>query len=706
MMARCSQAWVLILALIFPFRVAATPQDGTLIVTARTESGEPAPQVEVQAGGQAAVTDGQGRATLQLPAGPVEVHLERYGLGAKNVRATVTAGQTARVTVELESEAVVKEEISVMATRSDVLIEDEPLKVEVLDKDEVEEKTSMTPGDVAMLLNETSGLRVQVTSPSLGAANVRVQGLRGRYTQILADGLPLYGQTGSIGILQIPPVDLGRVEVIKGVASALYGSSALGGVINLVSRQPRRAERELLFNGTSRRGNDNVFWLAEPGKNGWAYSLLGGAHFQGRSDIDKDGWADLPAYNRGILRPRFYKDNGAGHSLFITTGATIEDRAGGSASFPEQLRTRRFDAGLVGRYVVGNKLISIRGSAMTQRLRHQFGPTLEHDHQETYFAETAINGTKGSHSWAAGSAVQVDSYRSHEVSRFDYTYATPAVFGQDEFPISSHISLSASGRADFHSKYGSFFNPRLSALLKLRNDWTLRVSSGTGVFAPTPFTEETEAVGLSRVQPLGRLQAERAWSSSADLGWKKSWLELNGTVFTSNVRHAVRLNESMQIVNAAEPTRTAGSEILARIRSGDFNIVVAHTFTHSTELDFQTGARNLVPLTPKHTATFDFLWEEEGKSRFGLEGYYTGSQRLEYNPYRDHSLPYWVFGVLFERRFGPLRFFINGEDLADFRQTRYDPLVRPTQNFDGRWTVDAWSPLEGRVINAGVRFGF
>jgi outer membrane receptor for ferrienterochelin and colicin len=67
-----------------------------------------------------------------------------------------------------------------------------------------------------------------------------VQGLRGRYTQVLADGLPLYGQAGSINVLQIPPMDLGQVEVIKGVASALYGGSALGGVINLVSRRPQQ----------------------------------------------------------------------------------------------------------------------------------------------------------------------------------------------------------------------------------------------------------------------------------------------------------------------------------------------------------------------------------------------------------------------------------------------------------------------------------
>ena len=103
----------------------------------------------------------------------------------------------------------------------------------------------MTPGSVAMLLGETTGLRVQTIAPSIGAANVRIQGLRGRYAQVLADGLPLFGAGGdSLNLLQVPPLDLGQVEVIKGAASALYGPAALGGVINLVSRRPAEAETE------------------------------------------------------------------------------------------------------------------------------------------------------------------------------------------------------------------------------------------------------------------------------------------------------------------------------------------------------------------------------------------------------------------------------------------------------------------------------
>jgi len=405
---------------------------GTLVLEVRSDSG-PARLVEVQAGGRTTQTDERGNATLEVPAGVVDVELRRIGFVSKTVRASVTAGQTTQLRIELAEESVAEEEIVVTATRANTRIEDEPLRVEVVDQEEVDEKAVMTPGDIAMLLNETSGLRVQVTSPSLGAANVRIQGLRGRYTQLLADGLPLYGQTGSIGILQIPPLDLGQVEVIKGVASALYGSSALGGVINLVSRRPAASQREVLQNVTSRKGSDTVFWLAEPKpKDGsWSYTLLGGAHFQQRSDIDTDGYADLPEYQRGVLRPRIFWENENGNSVFLTAGVMAEDRAGGSGDFPEELRTRRFDTGAIGRFVVGKQLFSVRGSVMSGSHRRQFGDVTERDTQETFFGEATWSGAADRHNWTVGSALQADRYRNLDVSGFDYTYTTPSLFAQD-----------------------------------------------------------------------------------------------------------------------------------------------------------------------------------------------------------------------------------------------------------------------------------
>jgi len=138
----------------------------------------------------------------------------------------------------------VEEFIEVSATRTGKRLEDQPMRVEALVREEIEEKMLMTPGDIVMMLNEMGGMRVQATSPSLGAASVRIQGMRGRYTRFLSDGLPLFGeQVGALSLMQVPPMDLSQVEVIKGVASSLYGAGAMGGVVNLIARRPADSSR-------------------------------------------------------------------------------------------------------------------------------------------------------------------------------------------------------------------------------------------------------------------------------------------------------------------------------------------------------------------------------------------------------------------------------------------------------------------------------
>ena len=232
---------------------------------------------------------------------------------------------------EADEPVRIEEEITVSAGRSDRRIQDVPLRVEVVDREEIEEKALMTPGSVAMLLGETTGLRVQTTAPSTGAANVRIQGLRGRYSLLLSDGLPLYGaEGGSLNLLQVPPLDLGQVEIVKGAASALYGPSALGGVVNLVSRRPTERQREGLLNLSTQAAADATVWIAEPPRGEWSGSLLAGFHGQRRQDTDDDGWSDLPSFARGVLRPRVFWNDGQGRSLLLTAGAMVEDRSGGT----------------------------------------------------------------------------------------------------------------------------------------------------------------------------------------------------------------------------------------------------------------------------------------------------------------------------------------------------------------------------------------
>ena len=751
------------------------PVDSTVSVTVRVQGDSTGATTVaaaiVRSGAVSARTDDRGQATLRLPAGTQMIVAAKLGFRPDSVAVTLRTGTDTTITLTLIAQPVSVEAVIVTATRGERRVEDTPLRVEVIDEEEIAEKVAMSPGDIAMMLNETSGLRVQATNPSLGGANVRIQGLRGRYSLLLADGLPLYGgQAGGLGLLQIPPVDLGRVEIIKGTASALYGSSALGGVIDLVSRRPgAEAERTALVNQTSRGGTDAVFFGSQPVSERVGVTLLAGVHTQRRNDLDADGWSDMPGYKRTVIRPRLYLDNGSGRTVFLTSGFTAEDRDGGTlpgrvtpdgTAYNESLRTRRADIGALARFVgsdatplfgvraLRSAILTVRGSGVEQRHAHRFGDVREDDRHRTVFGEAALAVPRGAVTYIAGTAWQQETYRAADVAGFDYTYAIPAAFAQLDVDARSWLAISSSVRMDAHGDYGSFVNPRVSILARRPAEgrlagWTTRLSAGTGAFAPTPFVEETEVTGLTPVQPLAGLVAERATSGSLDLGGPLALsvgdVQLNATLFGSRVTRPLQVvrvtNQSgaavsrIALVNAPGPTETWGGELLARVEhalgagSGDdesamLRVTGTYTFLRSTECNLDVGsapasvhgvgcARQEVALTPRHAIGVVTTVEQEGRSRVGLELYYTGRQRLDENPYRSESRPYLIVGLMGERaivtRAGTARLFLNLENLTNVRQTRTDRLVLPSRGAGGRWTTDAWTDLAGFTVNGGVR---
>jgi outer membrane receptor for ferrienterochelin and colicins len=713
----CTRVLGLVVLIAHAFASTAYAQTASVRVEVRRE-GTAVPGASVVVNGTAHQADERGVAILELMPGTVEIVVVEEGLAPASVTVEVRPGEGRTVTIELQPQAQMEEHMTVAATRTDKRIEDQAMRVEVLDREEIEEKLMMTPGDIVMMLNEMGGLRVQATSPSLGAASVRIQGMRGRYTRFLSDGLPLFGaQVGSFGLLQIPPMDLGQVEVIKGVASSLYGAGAMGGVVNLVSRRPgKESERELLVNRSSRGATDGIFWTSAPLTPTWGMTLLAGAHGQEQTDVNGDDWADLPHYARGIVRPRVFWDDHAGHSFFATAGAMWEDRSGGTISgkalaplgspYVEALDTRRIDAGMAAQTLVGSVyIVTARVSFAHAYQDHRFGDVRERDARDTVFGEVAVRRAIGRHTWVAGAALERDAFRPQDLPRFSYTHGVPGVFAQDDVDLWSWLSLSASGRLDAHSEFGTFFSPRVSALLKAHG-WSNRLSFGTGFFAPTPLTEETEAAGLSRLVIPRALKAERGRSASFDLTRSAGPLSATVTLFASRVHDPIEVDRNAAFVlrNLQAPVSNTGAELLGTWRRAPFSATATYSYVRAFERPEDVEVR--LPLTPRHSAGLVGMWEPEGKGRIGLEWYYTGAQRLEANPYRGESRPYMVVGALVERRIGRYRLFINGENLANVQQTDWDPLVRPTRGVDGRWTVDAWAPLDGRNINGGVRVRF
>ncbi|MDX1562717.1 MAG: TonB-dependent receptor, partial [Gammaproteobacteria bacterium] len=514
--------------------------------------------------------------------------------------------------------------------------------------------------------------------------------------------------------------DLGQLEVIKGAASALYGGQALGGVINLVSRRPAEAaEGELILNATTEDGQDVSFYGAAPLAPGWSGSLLSTFNHQAVRDLDHDGWIDMPGYDRRSVRPRLFWTGQGGATAFVTLGAMTEDRFGGTLNgrlapdgepFPQDQKTRRRDAGMVFERPIGDRLLAqVRASGLDQSHDHRFGYVLENDEHKTVLTEASVlvDGTHAS--WVGGVAYQVDDYASDAFPVFDYRYEVPAVFAQVDRNLGENFAFAASARWDDHSVYGGQFSPRLSLLYR-PGPWTFRASWGEGFYAPTPFVEETEAAGLSRLQPLSGLHAEIAETASLDLGYASGAFEGGLTLFASDIDDAVRLEtvapDWVRMVNMAGGTRTRGAEVLARWRRSPRTITASYLYVDATEPNEAGTGRRDVPLTPRHSIGLVAMWEDHDRGRIGLEVYYTGEQPLADDPYRTESKPYFEIGLLGEIVLGRYRVFLNLENLLDVRQTRESPLIRPERAPDGRWTVDAWAPLEGFVANAGVRIRF
>lgn len=624
------------------------------------------------------------------------------------------------------------ETIQVTASRLGRIVTESATRTEIINGEEIQEKALMRPGNISMLVAETGGVRVQNTSPALGSANIRLQSLYGRYTQLLSDGLPLYGgQTASIGLLQIPPTDLASVEIIKGSASSLYGGSALGGVINLISRTPAdEFEGEALINVTSKDGHDLTGYFATPLNQHTRASLTAGLHHQAQQDLDNDGWLDMAGYERATIRPRLYWESDTGANLYVTMGAMTERRNGGTTTgatltngnpFLQQQDSARLDTG----FIFDNSLtdfvnLNIRGSAMDQQHDHVFGTAIQNDSHQSYLLESSISGYQDTLAWLIGVAYQADEYSSEQFSDFNYHYKVPGLFTQVDIDTTETLSFSFSARADWHSEYGTQFSPRLSILYQ-PNDWTLRTAYGKGYFAPTPFIEDIEDAGLLRLAPLNGIQAEQATTASVDLSYNHTNTEISVTLFASDIENVTTLDTLpnfstspitadseplVRIINAPGQSEIRGTEIMLRYRWHDIKLTGSYLYTDANAIAIDTGIREPLALTPKHSAGAVIMWEEHGSHLVGFEAYYTGTQRLENNPYRDKSDAYWHLGLLGQITLGRISYFINAENLLNIRQTREESLLLLSQATSGRWTTDIWSRNDGFTVNAGIRFTF
>jgi iron complex outermembrane receptor protein len=333
---------------------------------------------------------------------------------------------------------------------------------------------------------------------------------------------------------------------------------------------------------------------------------------------------------------------------------------------------------------------------------------VERDRISTGFAELTRVAKSERGALVLGAAVQADAYHNKLNSAFDHDWVTPGLFVTGDRDIGP-ITVSASIRGDHQPATGLELTERLAFLVRPAEEWSVRLSGGTGFAAPASMTEEVEAIGLRAIQP-STLRGERSVGGMLDVNGHLLGAELLLTGYTSSVEGAIQLVDlgdparSGALRNAAGATRVGGAEGAAIWRFGDSKFLLTYGYARGTRTDAESGQREPMPLLNRHRLGGDLMLEKPGVYRIGIEGIYYGRQVLDDNPYRSESKPYLYAMAIAMRQFGPVEVVANFENLLDVRQTEYHPLVRPAPTVGGRWTTDVWAPLEGFMANVAVRY--
>jgi len=618
-------------------------------------------------------------------------------------------------------------EVVVGATRTSRTIAEIPTRVETIAGEEIDEKISMDPSNISMLLNESPGIVVQQTSAVSGNASIRIQGLDGRYTQLLKDGFPLYGGfSGGLSLLQVPPLDLRQVEVIKGPASTLYGGDAIAGLVNLVSKTPGpEPERSLLLNATSAGGFDAGAFLSARSER-LGYTLLASGNLQQAYDGDDDAFTNIPRTRRLTLAPRGYYYPSEATTLWVGLTGTTEEREGGDvaaiegddvpgAAFVERSESRRLTSQAHLDHALSDRATLTLKQSTSLFDRSVDLPDYRFEGAQTAtYSEASALLRLGAHDLVAGLDVRTDAFDQTDAEgpELDYAFLTAGAFVQDTWDATDRLALELGLRGDYHDEYGLFALPRASALYRLSDALSARLTGGLGYKAPTVFLEPSEERAFEGVLPLGDdIEAETSYGGTFDVNLQTTLfdrvsLSLNQALYLTQLEDALvpvaeidtQEGSLLRYGNAAGSVRTQGLETNARFGLGDFKLFLGYVYLDAS-MEEADGERRPLELTPEHKTYTVLVWEQHGRGRIGLEAYYTGPQRLSSG---ERTPGYWVTGVMAEWRIGPARLFLNFENFLDTQQTNYDPIVlgpRATPTF-----AEVWAPTDGFIVNGGVKY--
>ncbi|MBO6792415.1 MAG: TonB-dependent receptor [Balneolaceae bacterium] len=719
-----------ILPLLFLLTSSTFAQNTYSVTVLDHDSGEPIAGASVYFPGlqKGNVTDATGKATVKnIPDGIFTIEISFLGYETFGyARAFPLADAFKNETVELELDHEEFEEIVVQSTRSSRTIEDIPTRIEFIAGEELSEKGNMKPGDIRMLLNESTGIRTQQTSATSYNSSIRIQGLDGKYTQLLRDGLPLYsGYSGGLSLMQIAPLDLKQVEVIKSASSTLYGGGAIAGIVNLITITPdNEPELSFMVNGTSALGLDlSGFYSARNQKIGTTVftSYNHGTPYD-PADI---GLTAIPKFDRVTVNPKVFFYLSEQTQLITGFNFVSELREGGNIELlkgNEQQDSHYFESNDTDRFSTQIQLNHSINNSMEMEFKNTFSYFDREIQVPTYtfsgtqfssFSELNMSRVSQDYEWIAGINLWTESFDQSipsDVEQLDFNESTVGIFAQNTSNLSPKWTLESGLRFDVHSEYGAFLLPRISLMYEADSDLTYRLGGGLGYKTPTVFNEDAERIQFRNIRPLdpSLLDAERSLGINFDVNRNfvlgdELTLSLNTLLFYTRIEQPLQLrirDNEAAFVQTDGNVRSQGMEVNMKWAYDHFKLFIGYTFADVVQEE--DGVSSEFPLVAKGRLNNVLMYEKHGEFWIGLEAYFFSPQQLTDG---SEGQAYWIAGLMTEKviREG-FSIFLNFENFLDTRQTAFDTIF--TGSIDNPQFRDIYAPVDGFVINGGFKLKF
>lgn len=683
----------------------------------------------VQGTDRGAIADAEGFLTITgIPDGLQTIIFSCTGYETEQKKFTFPlANPDEIVVISLEEEEMELDEVVVTATRGTRTFKDLPTRVEFIGSEELEEKSLMKPGDIRMLLSESTGIQTQQTSAISGNSLIKIQGLDGKYTQILKDGFPAFsGAAAGLGLLQTPPLDLKQVEIIKGSSSTLYGGGAIAGLVNLVSKTPEeKRDFQVQLNGTTAKGLDvNSFFGQRFGKVGttifasynrnWAYDP---------SDV---GFTAIPEFDRFTFNPTLFLYPGDKTTASLGIEAMVEDRLGGDMYYIkhghteehpyfERNRSQRYSSRLSVRHSFDDRTsLNVKNSVTLFRRKIAIPDYRFDGDQWSTFSEVSFLRSGDRSEWVGGLNVWTEHFGEKRLTQMpvrDFSINTFGLFVQNTTNISDRFILETGLRGDYVHDYGFAVLPRLSALFKLSDKFSTRIGGGFGYKPPSIFSEESERLQYENVLPIDSKfnKLERSYGANVDFNYRTSFADgrviftVNQLFFYTYLRHPLELRREpdglYRFYNIAGNMNSKGAETNVKVMYSDFSLFLGYTYTDARVRE--GGSSRAKTLTPKHRLNSMLMYEIEDSWRVGYELYYVGRQHLT-----DGLMgkDYVTMGFMIQKIWDGISVYANFENFTDRRQTRFDTIY--TGSVTNPEFRDIYAPLDGFVANAGVILKF